>query len=75
MELIQRKKVSYTDVILSCLEANVANAKTKAMRAFAEKQLLNFRETLNKAKKPKPEMPTAISRFLDALDSEDLKQP
>jgi len=73
-----RRKMSYTDVILSCLEANVANAKTKAMRAFAEEQLLNFRETRNKAKKTRPEMPTSISRFLDVLDSEypeDLKQP
>jgi hypothetical protein len=63
--------MSNTDVILSCLEANVANAKTKPLRAFAEEQLQNFKETLSKAKKPKPEMPASIARFLESFDEDE----
>ena len=59
------------DVILACLEANVANAKTKPLRAFAEEQLRNFKETLSKAKKPKPKMPASIARFLESFDSDE----
>jgi hypothetical protein len=36
--------MSNTNVILSYLEANVANAKTKPLRAFAEEQLRFFKE-------------------------------
>jgi hypothetical protein len=50
---------------------DVANAKTKPLRAFAEGQLRKFKETLIEAKKPKPKMPASIARFLEAFDSDE----
>jgi hypothetical protein len=59
------------EIILACMEANVASAKTKAMRAFAEKQLADFKDHLDRTKKAKPQLPPSISKFLDLLETQN----
>ena len=59
-----------SDTIISCMNMNVANAKTKEQRAFAATQLARYQASLQKRKRPKPQTPAAFNNFLAKLESE-----
>ncbi len=56
--------MSQQDTILSCLEANLAAAKTKGMRDFCRRELEGYKARLTAKQKPKPEPPKAFLAFL-----------
>ena len=53
------------EIILSCMESNLAKAKTKAMRDFCRKEIAGFKSRIQEQQKPKPTPPKAFLAFLE----------
>lgn len=59
-----------SEIIISCLNINIANAKNKGLREFAVNQLAEYQASLKKRNRPKPQAPLAFANFLNKLESE-----
>jgi len=48
-------------IILTCLEINLSQAKTLAMRRHVQEQIVSFK--LHREPKPKPQRPAWVDKF------------
>ncbi len=69
--MIDRAAKLTRDNILFCLELNVEQANTKALRTFAQERLDSYREHVKKVEAPEPEAPAAFAHFERIHDEEE----
>ena len=65
----QRLTKTQADV-LACLEMNVSNARTKGLREFAEKQLADYKTSLQRSHARKKSAPPSFEKFLKHLETD-----